>query len=63
VVTLSRPAVDLMIQLADETTDSDCAFQLPHRISGELRGVLNRYLCNLMGRKPRMHDYLGLVWK
>jgi DNA repair protein RecO (recombination protein O) len=28
---------------------------------GELRGVVNRYLYHLLGRKPRMHQYLGLL--
>jgi DNA repair protein RecO (recombination protein O) len=26
---------------------------------GEVRGLVNRYLCNLLGHKPRLHEYLG----
>jgi DNA repair protein RecO (recombination protein O) len=29
------------------------------RTMGELRGVLNRYWCNLLGKRPRMHRYLA----
>jgi hypothetical protein len=25
---------------------------------GEVRGLVNRYLCNLLGRKPRLQEYL-----
>jgi DNA repair protein RecO (recombination protein O) len=38
-----------------------------HRMSidrstrGELRGVMNQYLCHLLGREPRMHGYLGTL--
>jgi len=28
---------------------------------GEVRGLVNGYLCNLLGRKPRLHEYLGLL--
>jgi DNA repair protein RecO (recombination protein O) len=28
---------------------------------GEVRGLMNRYLCNLLGRKPRLHEYLRLL--
>jgi DNA repair protein RecO (recombination protein O) len=28
---------------------------------GELRGVMNRYLAQLLGKKPRMHQYLGIL--
>lgn len=31
------------------------------RVQGELRGLINLYLRNLLGRKPRMHEYLGLL--
>ena len=29
---------------------------------GEARGVLNHYLSHLIGRKPRLHQYLGQLW-
>jgi hypothetical protein len=33
--------------------------EINSRTLGEIRGVLNQYLTNLLGRKPRMHAYLG----
>jgi len=30
---------------------------------GELRGLLNRYLTNLLGHPPRLHRYLGVLSK
>jgi DNA repair protein RecO (recombination protein O) len=32
----------------------------PHGL-GRLRGLLNHYLYNLLGRKPRMHRHLGML--
>lgn len=34
---------------------------LSPQIYGELRGLLNQYFCHLLGQRPRMHDYLGLL--
>lgn len=31
------------------------------RAYGEVRGVLNQYLSHLLGRRPRMHEYLGVL--
>ena len=36
--------------------------EIDPRTLGEMRGVLNRYLAHLLGRKPRMHEYLGTFW-
>ena len=32
---------------------------LPKEGRGELRGLLNQFFANLLGRRPRMHPYLG----
>jgi len=37
----------------------DEELEIPPRIYGELRGLLNQYFCHLLGQRPRMHDYLG----
>ena len=37
--------------------------EINSRILGELRGVLNHYLLNLLGHKPRMFEYLGVLGK
>lgn len=43
---------------------SVCNTSLPKvapKIIGELRGVLNNYMANLMGRRPRMQKLLGML--
>ena len=41
--------------------DSDKEVHIPPSIYGELLGLLNQYLCHLLGQRPRMHDYLGYL--
>ena len=35
--------------------------EIDARSLGEMRGLLNRYFTHLLGRKPRMHEYLGVL--
>jgi len=35
--------------------------EIDPRSRGELRSLLNHYLCNLLGRRPRMHRYLSML--
>jgi len=35
--------------------------EIDRRTQGEMRGLLNHYLCHLLGKKPRMHQYLGQI--
>ncbi len=35
--------------------------ELDRGLRGELRGVLNNYLAGLLGRRPRMHAFLGVL--
>ena len=37
------------------------ARELDRGVLGEVRGVLNQYLCHLLGHRPRMHGYLGIL--
>jgi hypothetical protein len=50
-----------MQQLAEADSDTWRRLNIDPRSRGELRGVLNRYLMHLLGRKPRMYQYLGLL--
>jgi DNA repair protein RecO (recombination protein O) len=50
-----------MMQLADPESQTWRRLEIDARSRGELRGVLNHYLWNLLGRKPRMHRYLGML--
>jgi len=60
-VSLSAGAVRTMIELADARSRLWQRFQIDPRNLGEIRGVMNQYLANLLGRKPRLHEYLGLL--
>ena len=52
-----------MAQLADPKSQTWQRMEINSRILGELRGVLNHYLLNLLGHKPRMFEYLGVLGK
>jgi len=63
IISVSAPALRTMVQLADlENTSWQCT-EIDPRSLGEIRGILNRYVSHLLGRKPRMHEYLGTMWK
>ncbi len=34
---------------------------LERSVAGQLRGLLSTYICNLLGARPRMHQYLRLL--
>ena len=58
VVSVSGAALQVMRRFA-QPGDAWRTVAVNRRTGGELRGVLNQYVCNLLGRKPRMHSYLG----
>jgi DNA repair protein RecO (recombination protein O) len=60
VAEVSAGVLRTMIKLAD-ASDAWRRLEIDRRSRGELRGTLNHYLCNLLGRKPRLHQYLGLL--
>jgi len=59
VATVSAGVLRTMAQLADPDRQAWQRMEIPPRSLGELRGVLNHYVVHLLGRKPRMHPYLG----
>jgi len=59
VVRISRAAVEALQCFADPS-DAWKEYHLEPRLRGELRGVLNYYISHLLGRRPRMHKYLGM---
>jgi DNA repair protein RecO (recombination protein O) len=59
VAAVSAAALRIMSQLAAPEGRSWRRLEIDPARRGELRGVLNRYLYQLLGRKPRMHRYLG----
>ena len=60
VALVSAGSLRAMARLADPAGQAWQRMEIDARTRGELRGVLNHYLYNLLGRKPRMHQYLGL---
>ena len=61
VVSVNAGVLRTMSQLADPESKAWQRLEIDPRILGELRGVLNRYLIHLLGKKPRMHEYLGVM--
>lgn len=61
VVSVSRPIIESMRSLAQLKDDDWSATKLARNGRGELRGVMNHYLSNLIGRRPRMHGFLGVL--
>jgi DNA repair protein RecO (recombination protein O) len=62
VVSLSAGARELFRRFAEADTRACDGPQIDQRRFGELRGVLSHYLVNLLGKKPRLHAYLGPLW-
>ena len=61
VASVSPGTLRAMARLADPLGQAWGRMEIDPRSRGELRGVLNHYLYNLLGHKPRMHEYLGLL--
>jgi DNA repair protein RecO (recombination protein O) len=62
VAAVSAGTLRTMAQLADTHGTNWNRMEINQRTLGELRGVLNRYLVHLLGKKPRMQKYLGMLW-
>ncbi len=63
VVSVSAGVLRTMGQLADLEGQLWQRMEIDSRMLGELRGVLNHYIANLLGRKPRMFDFLHEFWR
>jgi DNA repair protein RecO (recombination protein O) len=50
-----------MQQLADRDGQAWRRLRLDAKSRGELRRLMSRYVCDLLGRKPRMQEYLGML--
>ena len=58
---VSAGALRTMAQLADTGGGVWRRMEIDPRSLGELRGLLNHYFTHLLGRKPKMHEYLGVL--
>ena len=61
VVMVSAGALRAMSQIADAESAAWRRLQIDPAALGELRGILNAYCTHLLGRRPRLHEYLGLL--
>jgi DNA repair protein RecO (recombination protein O) len=61
VVMVSAGVLRAMAQLADPDSHTWRRLEIDARSLGELRGLMNHYLTHMLGRKPRMHEYLGVL--
>ncbi len=62
VISIGAGTLRTMAQFADPDGRAWQRMEIDSRTLGELRGVLNHYLSNLLNKKPRMHQYLGMLW-
>jgi DNA repair protein RecO (recombination protein O) len=58
VVSLSAVSWKTLRQLAEPSAWRADPESLERPVAGELRGVMNQYVCHLLGRRPRLHAYL-----
>ncbi|MCE5267886.1 MAG: DNA repair protein RecO [Planctomycetaceae bacterium] len=61
VVMVSAGVLRAMAQLADPNSTAWRRIEIDSRSLGELRGLLNHYFAQLLGRRPKMHEYLGAL--
>lgn len=61
VVSVTAATIRVLREFAASDSDAWRAVGWDARTGGELRGVINQYLCHLLDRRPRMHAYLGLL--
>ncbi|MEN6459190.1 MAG: DNA repair protein RecO [Thermoguttaceae bacterium] len=59
VAMVSAGVLRTMAQLADTQGAAWRRMEIDSRTRGELRGLLNQYATQLLGRRPRLHQYLG----
>ncbi len=60
VVSLSRAAWETLLHFLAAGTQAALP-ELPRAVQGEMRGVLNQYISHLLGHKPRLHEFLGIL--
>lgn len=61
VVSIQAGSLRVMQHFADPHSQTWRKLEIDRSLRGELRGVVNQYLCHLLGRRPRMHGYLGIL--
>jgi DNA repair protein RecO (recombination protein O) len=60
VISVTAKAVELLRRFASPDPVAWREIELDAPVRGELRGVVNQYMCHVLDHRPRMHPYLGL---
>ena len=58
VVSVSGEVIATMRRYTEENQSPRQTVPMTRQVAGELRGVLSRYMCHLLGHRPRMHQWL-----
>jgi DNA repair protein RecO (recombination protein O) len=61
VVSVRAEVIEMLSRFAAEDDQSWRDIEPRRGIWGEARGLLNQYMSHLLGRRPRMHEYLGML--
>jgi DNA repair protein RecO (recombination protein O) len=61
VVQVSAGVLRAMSQLADFEGNAWRSVELTPGVLGEMRGLLNYYFSHLLGKRPRLHEYLRML--
>jgi DNA repair protein RecO (recombination protein O) len=61
VVSVSAGVIRALQRYAMPDGDAWRRVKLERGLRGELRGVLNHYVAHVLGRRPRMYNYLGML--
>jgi DNA repair protein RecO (recombination protein O) len=61
VISVSAGAMKALQRFAALEGDVWRRVEIDRRTNGELRGLLNRYFAHVLGRRPKMHKYLGIL--
>ncbi len=61
VVRIKPEVIHVLRLLSKENPPADTSWSVAANLRGPIRGVLNRYIANLVGHRIRMHDYLGML--
>ena len=60
IISMSRNALEAMRMLIDRNAKlGDYTHEL--KSFGEVRAVMNRYICHVIGNRPRLYDFLGFA--
>lgn len=61
VLSLTAETWRAMRALSSPSAEASPDHEIPPPVRGELRGVLNQLICQLLGQRPRMHEYLAML--